>query len=133
MVIADPCSILNAVSDGANTVSACIECRSPVKPAVLMSVARVASSGLCDAAVTTLSIDMACRLPMPEAGIIPQSEPNAADSCIGECEAIGWCVCFVPDAELAGDVELLQAAAVRLIAAATAPMTAAVPRLVGFA
>jgi len=70
---------------------------------------------------------------MPAAGIIPQSEPNAADSCIGECDAFGWCVWFAPDAEPAGDDELLQAAAVRIIAAATAPMAAALPRWVRFA
>jgi len=70
---------------------------------------------------------------MPDVGIIPQSEPNAADSCIGECDAIGWCVWPAPDAEPAGDDELLQAAAVRLIAAARAPMKVALPRWVRFA
>jgi len=70
---------------------------------------------------------------MPDAGIIPQSEPNVADSCMGECDAIGWCVWFAPDAEPAGDDELPQAAAVRLIAAARAPIKAALPRRVRFA
>src|SRR5437763_3169438 len=83
-----------ALFAGAKMVRACMEARSPARPAVLTSDANVLSSGLCDAAVTTESMLMLCRLPMPLLGIMPQSGPNAADSAIG-CElewVIGWWV-----------------------------------------
>ncbi len=90
MVIAEAGSLANAVLAGAKTVMACIELRSAVSPAVLTSPAKVVSSGLCEAAVTTGSMLMAWKLPMPVAGTIPQSEPNCADSVMGWWEAMAW-------------------------------------------
>ena len=69
-------SLVNAILAGANTVMGCIVLSPAVSPAVLRSLARVVSSGLWDAAVTTGSMDMPWRLPMPVAGIMPQSDPN---------------------------------------------------------
>src|SRR5258708_15553003 len=90
MVIAEAGSLANAVLAGAKTVMACIELRSAVSPAVLTSPAKVVSSGLCEAAVTTGSMAMPWKLPMPVAGTIPQSDPNRADSAMGGGGAMAW-------------------------------------------
>ena len=63
---------------------------------------------------------MPCRLPMPVAGIMPQSDPNAADAA-AECDATGWLE-LAPAAEGAAGVELPQAAAVSVRAPASAPL-----------
>src|SRR6516165_4947710 len=111
MVIEDAGSWLNAVLAGAKTVTACIELSPAVSPAVLMSLARVVSSGLCEAAVTTGSMLMPWKLPMPVAGTIPQSDPNRADSAMAWW-AIAWCDELAPEAAGAEDALLPQAAAV---------------------
>ncbi len=85
MVISAAGSFLNALFAGANTVSACIELRSPPSPAIFTSEANVVSSGLCAAAVRTGSMLMAWKLPIPVLGTIPQSDPNTAGSVMG-CE-----------------------------------------------
>src|SRR5258708_8362437 len=85
MVMSEAGSLAKAVLAGAKTVMACIVLRSGVSPAVLMSAASLVSSGLWEAAVTTGSMLMAWKLPMPVAGTLPHSDPNCADSVIG-----GW-------------------------------------------
>src|SRR5438128_2649691 len=65
--------------------------RSELSPALVASAANVDSSGLCEAPVTTGSMLMPCRLPIPVAGTMPQSAPNTAGWAIGEWDAIGWC------------------------------------------
>ena len=47
-----------------------------VSPALCTSAARVVISGLWLAAVTTGSVIMPCMLPIPAAGIMPQSVPT---------------------------------------------------------
>src|SRR5689334_22415073 len=85
-------TLRKALFAGAKMVRACMEVRSEARPAVLTSDANVLSSGLWDAAVTTESMLMLCRLPMPLLGIMPQPGPKAAVPAIG-CElacVIGW-------------------------------------------
>src|SRR5215471_21375110 len=90
MVIDDAGSLLNAVLAGAKTVTACMVLRSAVSPAVLMSLARVVSSGLCEAAVATGSMLIPWKLPMPVAGTIPQSDPNRAVSAMAWWAMAWW-------------------------------------------
>src|SRR5262249_36546032 len=83
--------LLKALLAGANTVKECIELRSLTRPAALTLAANEVSSGLCDAAVTTGSMAMPWKLPIPVAGTMPQSGPNLADSVMGcEGEAMAW-------------------------------------------
>src|SRR6266702_4629329 len=126
MLISPAGSFLNALLAGANTVKACMVLRSPVSPAALTSAAKDVSSGLCVAAVTTGSMAMLWKLPMPVAGTIPQSAPNLA-AMAAECEGMAWWVAPAPD----GAWELLEpqpAAASASVAVITAPVRAPVRR-----
>lgn len=64
----------------AKTVMLLIELSDEVSPAVFTSAASVVSSGLCEAAVTTGSVIIPCRLPMPLAGTMTQSGPKVAEA-----------------------------------------------------
>src|SRR5215472_13031715 len=126
MVISEPCSLAKAALSGAKIVMARIELSSVVSLAVAASPANVVSSGLCAAAVTAGSILMPCKLPMPDAGIMPQSDPNTAAS------AIGWCGVMWSCDELAPvpDDPMLQAVAVSATTVVMMPLaTALVTRI----
>src|SRR5215831_12215836 len=129
MLISDPDSLLNALLAGANTVTARMESSSPVSPAALTSAANEVSSGLWAAAVTTGSVLMPWKLPMPAAGTIPHSGPNAAGSAMAcEGEVTGCEAAAPPDAAGGGEdaAELPHAAAASMSTAAATP-AAAVP------
>src|SRR6516162_9531921 len=77
LIIAMSCAVrfLKAWLSGAKTVMLFAEFRVAVRSAFMISAASVVISGLWLAAVTTGSMAIACMLPIPAAGIIPQSVP----------------------------------------------------------
>src|SRR5207245_4085304 len=100
MVMSCAVRFLKAALSGANTVMLLIESSVLVSPALLTSAASVVVSGLWLAAVTPGSVIMPCMLPIPGAGIMPQSVPPVpADSVLasvgaarragGQCGAAG--------------------------------------------
>src|SRR5438034_4591534 len=84
------------------------ELRVPASPAFVISAASVVISGLWLAAVTTGSMAIPCMLPMPAAGIMPQSVPTVAAGSIIDAE--GDAAWWEAAGAAAGD-ELPQAAA----------------------
>src|SRR6266851_9889618 len=125
IAISCPLSFLKASLSGAKTVMFLAELRVLVSSALLISAASVVISGLWLAAVTTGSMAIPCMLPIPAAGIIPQSVPMvAADSAMDpEGDAAAW----LEDAG-AAPVVLPQAAAVTASAQAITGIAAARPR-----
>src|SRR5260370_19168560 len=123
MVMSCAVSFLNAALSGANTVMFFAALRVPASPALRISAARVVISGLWLAAVTTGSVIMPCMLPIPAAGIMPQSVPTVPAVAAGSVlDAEGWADLAGEAAGAAAEVpELPQAAAV----SASAPTVAA--------
>src|SRR3982075_210680 len=121
MVMSCWVSLAKAWLSGAKTVMLPAVLRVPVRPAFCTSLARVVSSGLWRAAVATGSLAMPCVLPIPAAGIMPQSVPMAADDSVidGDGEAAWWEGAGAAGA--AAGAELPQAAAVTATTPATAP------------
>src|SRR6516162_4073566 len=95
LIIAMSCAVrfLKAWLSGAKTVMLFAELRVAVRSAFMISAASVVISGLWLAAVTTGSMAIPCTLPIPAAGIIPQSVPIvpavSAMDCDGDAAARG--------------------------------------------
>jgi hypothetical protein len=110
------------------------ESKLAVRPALMISAASVVISGLWLAAVTTGSMAIPCMLPIPAAGIIPQSVPivpavSAMDS-DGDAAACGVVTAVALEAGGAALVlpaVLAQAEAASAIAAASTGTAAARP------
>src|SRR5215831_13487560 len=92
MLISCAVSFLKASLSGAKTVMVLAELRVPASPAFVTSAASVVVSGLWLAAVTTGSMAIPCMLPMPVAGIMPQSAPTVAAGSVidAEGDAAWW-------------------------------------------
>src|SRR5215831_14461171 len=92
MLISCAVSFLKASLSGAKTVMVLAELRVPASPAFITSAASVVISGLWLAAVTTGSMAIPCMLPMPDAGIMPQSVPTVAAGSVidAEGDAARW-------------------------------------------
>src|SRR5713226_2763180 len=90
MLMSCAVSFLKAALSGAKTVMFLAALRVPVSPAFFTSAASVVISGLWLAAVTTGSVAIPCMLPIPAAGIIPQSVPTVAADSVIDAEGDAW-------------------------------------------